>query len=130
MKKTIIILLAFIGFVTVAFGQTGTIKMVSKKVDGPVEIMPGMTIEAGDQIELHEGLAPEGFRHIYSINSRGMVPLGYGANYEYLNIHEIRLNKKYEEYYVLVKYNSFLYIAEIDKGLKSGEIKQIIPKAN
>lgn len=128
MKKIALVFCLFISCSAVAIAQTGTIKMVSKKIEGPVEIAPGLILQSGDQLELHEGLAPDGFRHIYGIVGQKPTPLGYGANYETLVVDEIRHNKKYEQYYVLVKYNTLLFIAEVDKGLKSGEIKRIIPK--
>jgi hypothetical protein len=127
MKKLLlpILILLLAGSVN---AQTGMIKMVSKKIEGPAEVAPGIAIKAGDVIELHEGRAPEGFRHVYMLMSTGPVPLGYGANYELLEVSEVRYNAKHNEYFVLVKYNTATYIVEVDKGLKSGEIKQVIPK--
>lgn len=125
MKKICFTLAILIGCLTLASAQTGTIKLVSKKVEGPAEVAPGIVIQAGDVIELHEGRAPEGFRHVYYLTSSGPVPLGYGANYEKLEVSEVRYNAKHEEYFVLAKYHTITYVVEVDKGLKSGEIKDI-----
>ena len=130
MKHTITLFAAFLLTIGIAYAQGTMFKMVGKIYEGPAEVLPGIFVEAGDQIELHEGLAPEGFRHIYTAIGGKVTPLGYGANYDIIEVKEIRYNKKYEEYFVLSKISGSFYVVEIDKGLKSGEIKRIIPKEN
>jgi hypothetical protein len=125
MKKITLLLFFLIASLSMASAQNW-IKLAGKLHEGPAEVAPGIMLQAGDQIELHEGLAPEGFRHIYGGIGMTPVPLGYGANYETLTIAEIRYNKKQDMYFATVEYSKVTYLVEVDKGLKSGEIKRVI----
>lgn len=128
MKKIAVIMLVLLGSISLASAQTGTIKLVSKKVAGPVEISPGVILNEGDQLELNEGLSADGYRHVYMVLNGQKRALDHSANYETVTVKEIWKAKKYDEYFVIVNWHTSTYIAEVDKGLRSGEIIQIIPK--
>lgn len=130
MKKTIVLTaILLLSLVEVSPAQA-ILKMVGKKVEGPITLKSGEEIHVGDQLELFEGRGDEKFLYIMTSIAGAPANLGYGWNYETIEITEIRYNEKQDDYILFSKLGGKLYMIDVEKGLKSGEIKQIIPKSN
>lgn len=104
------------------------LKMAGKKVDTAITLADGQEVKAGSTLELHEGTTADGNdKHIYSMIGTKLIPLGYGMDYKTITVDHIWCcSKKTDQYFALAKISDRLYIVEVDKALKSGEVIKVI----
>ena len=113
-----------------AQGQT-FIKTAGKPVTGMISTEDGNLIQAGSVLELDRGTAAEGnFQFIYTVLGMKLYPLGAGAAYDKVTVTEVRHQQKTGLYFAIVEIAKSSYLVEIDKAVRSGEIKSITSTAN
>lgn len=128
MKRSITLFAAFI--LCIGFASAQAFAKMGAPVSEMISTKGGILVQAGSVLSLGEGTAPDGFKFIYTSLGGKPTPLGYGANNEVLEVDQIRYVKKQDAYLILSKVSGKYYLVDLDKAIGSGEVKEVVSKAN